>query len=190
MVRADEPDQAEYNRLTQELELLAGKNAWVGAERAFTALLATGVDASFEDLMRGAHAARAIGDVTAVRERLELAKDVREEREVIDWLWQLDEHFGPVWLACDPGSLLRLETEAQPFDPDQQRAIEFAQSAIAEDCAFDGLLPAGEYRFYETVLKVEPRVQGVRIDLRGVEIDRKTRRKLQKAAKQEDDETS
>ncbi len=180
------PDQAEYNRLTQELELLAAKSAWAGAERAFRALQATGVPASFDDLLRGAHAARALGDITSVRARLVAAKDLREEREVLDWLWALDNAFGQVWLACDPGSYIALEPEVVPFDPDQKRAIEFAQAEIARGCAYDGLLPQGTYRFFTQELKVMPRVQTVRVDIRGIEIDRKTRKKLEKAAKKTD----
>ena len=70
------PDRAEYNRLTQELELMAGKRAWSGAERVFQSLVDTGAAPSFEDWMRGAHAARALGDLTSVHARLLAAKAV------------------------------------------------------------------------------------------------------------------
>ena len=67
-----------------------------------------------------------------------------------------------------------------PFDPDLRRSIEFAQSQIRERCEFDGMLPAGEYIFFEHTIQVVPKVMDARVDLRGIEIDRKKRKALRK----------
>lgn len=173
-------DRGEYQRLTEEVARLAAKNAWSGVERTFLALQATGFPLSFEDWVAGAQSARTLGDARATRERLEAAKTLREDRSVIDWLWNLDTQFGKVSLACDPGSYITLIPKQTPFDPDQMRAIEHARAEIHDRCFFDGLLPAGQYEFYNRTIDVRPKVNTVQIDFRGVEIDRKTRRHLRK----------
>jgi hypothetical protein len=58
-----------------------------------------------------------------------------------------------------------------PFNPEMKRAIEFSQARISEGCMYDGLLPEGAYIFSAhgekaIDLKVVPRIQSVRIDLR------------------------
>ena len=161
----DTAAQAEYIRLSQELEKLATRNAWPGVVRTYDLLIATRVQPKFEDHLIGAHGARAIGDITSARQRLLLANDLREEREVIDWLWEIDSTFGQVYLACDLGKG-ELKAEAIPFDPDQAHAVEFAAAKVLEGGLFEGYLPAGTYYFADYEVKVQPRIQGTRIDLR------------------------
>lgn len=174
------PDPAEYTRLSQELEVLTSKNAWAGVERTFHELLTTGVEPSSLDWYRGAQSARAMGDTGEARARLERAKGQGDgdERSIVELLWDIDTRYGRVFLACDPGSYITLRAEAMPFDPDLRRSIEFAQGRIRETCSFDGMLPAGRYSFFEQTVEVVPKVMDTRIDLRGVEIDRKTRKTL------------
>lgn len=174
------PDTAEYNRLTQELERLSARNAWVGVERTFRELVATGVPPSYDDWYRGAQSARALGDIAGAYERAKNAARIQGEHAIVDWLASIDAQFGKAFLACDEGSHITLRTDALPFDPDQRRAIEFAQAEIRERCLFEGRLPAGTYDFFGQELEVMPRVQEVRVDLRGVEIDRKTKKALRK----------
>lgn len=161
----DTAAQAEYIRLSQELEKLATRNAWPGVVRTYDALIATGVAPKFEDHLIGAHGARAIGDITSARQRLLLANELREEREVIDWLWEIDSTYGQVYLACDAGKG-QLQAEAMPFDPDQAHAVEFAAAKVLENGVFEGYLPQGKYFFANVEVKVQPRIQGTRIDLR------------------------
>ncbi|MEQ1507768.1 MAG: hypothetical protein ABMB14_36405 [Myxococcota bacterium] len=175
----------EYVRLSEEIERLALKNAWPGVERTFVQLLETGVHPGFDDWLRGAQAARTRGDLAAVRERLAAANALREDPAVLDWLWDIDSRYGPVSLRCDPGSFLTLDVDATPMDPDLQRAIAFGRAAIHRDCAFDGLLPIGEYRLYDRVVAVTPRAVAA-VDLRGLEIDARRRRSLRRAWAAED----
>ena len=176
------PDPAEYTRLSQELEALTSKNAWAGVERTFQELLATGVEPSHLDWYRGAQSARMVGDIGGARARLERAKGQGkgDERSIIDLMWAIDTRYGRVFLACDPGSYITLRSEAMPFDPDLRRSIEFAQARIREECFFDGMLPAGRYTFFEHTVDVVPKVMDARVDLRGIEIDRKKRKALRK----------
>lgn len=178
-------DRGEYQRLTEEIARLAAKNAWGGVERTFQLLLATGAPLSFEDWLAGAQSARVVGDAAATRQRLEAAKALREDRTVIDWLWSLDTQFGKVSLACDPDSYITLIPKQTPFDPDQMRAVEFARERVRSTCLFDGLLPAGQYEFHTRTLDVRPKVHTIQIDLRGVDLDRRTRRHLRKQWKAE-----
>lgn len=166
------PNQAEFIRLSQEIEKLAARNAWTGVERAWPLLEATQVPPTFEVLLAGAHSARALGNVDAARARLDVAKTLREEREVIEWIFDIDQHYGRALLACDPARHpAGLEPDAPPFNPSMQRAIEFARGLLADGCYFEGLLPEGSYKFVAPdgrafTFKVVPRVQTQTVDLR------------------------
>lgn len=160
-----EAAQAEYFRLSQELEKLAARTAWTGVERTYQALIATGVDPRFGDYVIGAHGARAVGDITAAHDRLLAASKLKEEREVLDWLWEIESNYGIVTLACDPGAA-ELRAESMPFEPDQAHAVEFAMARIAESGTFTGYLPQGKYYFANYEVKVIPRVLGTKLDLR------------------------
>lgn len=164
-------DEAEAVRLGQEIEKLAQRNAWAGVERMFDALVGTGVAPAFEDLVAAAHAARAMGDVAAVRDRLQAALAIREERSIVDWLYDVDQKFGRVTLACDPVLDATIDVAAMPFQPELRRSVEFASEALAATCSFDGLLPAGDYWLvwgnHRASFRVQPKVASVRLDLRG-----------------------
>jgi hypothetical protein len=173
----DDAARAEYVRLSAELKRLSEKNAWTGVERTYQAILETGVDPTYDDYFYAAHAARSFGDVTAARDRLLLANDIREEREVMDWLWEIDSSYGKVALMSDPGTHA-LEPDAMPFHPDRAATVQYAQQQITETGAYEGFLPEGEYSFGRFEVRVVPRVTTVRIDARGAEEQtaRRTRR--------------
>src|SRR5690606_18766926 len=126
----------------------------------------------------GVQAARALGNVYAARKRLAAAHALREEKQVIDWMFEIDSRYGRVTLACEPGrQRVELTAEAMPFQPDMRRAVEFAMGRVSEACAFDGLLPRGRYAFGGHAFTVEG-VQAVTIDLRHMEpLDRRDRRR-------------
>ncbi len=163
--KAEEAARAEYVRLSQDLERLVQKNAWAGVERTFQACLETKQDLAFEDWVAGAHAARALGDISAARERLIQANKLREEREVLDWLWDIDSSYGQVSLKGDLGKV-ELEAVQAPFDPLMAKAVAFASDAVEESGTFEGYLPQGDYIFAGVEVKVRPRVMAARIDLR------------------------
>ncbi len=174
------PDVAEYNRISQEIEKLATRNAWAGVERLWLELASTGVEPSFDDCVSGAHSARAIGDVHASRARLDRAHRIREEREIVDWMSEIDENYGSVELLCDLGRKpAELRIEAMPFMPQHRIAIEFAQKQVVEHCDFDGLLPRGDYEFVEgggdrvATVSVKPRVSTMKVDFRKSDRKRK-----------------
>jgi hypothetical protein len=169
---------SEYNRLSEELETLVQKSAWVGVERTFHQLLATGVPLSFDDWVRGAESAKAVGDAAATRQRLVSANALREDRRVLEWLWDLDQRFGPVKLLCDADSYFQLQPAVLVLDPDVRRAIEHAQVQVHDTCRFEGMLPIGSYTLHDETFEVAPGRPLLTVDLRGVPMDRQTRRKL------------
>lgn len=173
--------QAEYVRLSDEMEKLATRNAWAGVERIYATLQAAGHALTFEDHVRGAHAARAVGNVGGVRHRLEAANQAKaEDRETIDWMWDIDSKYGKVRLACDLGTGVTLEIEQMPFNPDHQRAVEYGRTQIAEECLLEGYLPAGTYTFGGETLEVQPRVSTLNIDLQDGTGGKRKKRKAKK----------
>src|SRR5688572_30736373 len=101
----------EYIRLSEELERLATKSAWAGVERTFQQLLSTNSQLGFDDWIRGADAARARGDLASAHARLVSANALREDRTVLEGLWDIDSRYGRVSLKCDPDSYIVLEPE-------------------------------------------------------------------------------
>ena len=185
IAEASEVDQAEYRRLSSEMEKLAARNAWAGVERMYENCLSTGYELSFENHMTGAHAARALGDVTSARARLMRAHRIREERQIVDWLWEIDSNYGRVFLAADAGKV-ELRVHEMPFNPDQAKGVEFARAQVDLLGLFDGYLPAGKYTFGENDISVVPRVESIRIDLRSDRGADKYERKAKKIKAQSD----
>jgi len=176
--------RAEYVRLANEMARLASRNAWTGVERLYLTISELGMEMAFEDYVSGAHAARAFGNITAVKARLSEATAVREEDEITDWLFEIDGSYGRVFISGDKGKV-ELSIEKLPFNPDQRKAIEYAKLRVEETGTYDGLLPAGDYVFGPHTLEVIPRVQSIRIDLRTERFRKKQQRQAEKAAKDE-----
>ncbi len=173
--------KAEYVRLSQELEKLAMRNAWSGVERTFLAIVETGVQPSFNDYVTGAARARSMGDISAARARLMAANALKEDRGVLDSLWEIDSKFGAVYLASDVGAM-EFKAEATPFEPVQAKSVEFARTKIEETGVFEGFLPEGTYWFGETEVKVQPRVSAIMVDVRtddGHRVKKKKKKKKQ-----------
>lgn len=173
---------AEYKRLHDKIGALAQKNAWQGVERAFEDMQATGVMLEFEDYLWGAHAARAIGNIGASRQRLKRCNSIREDREVIDWLAEIDANYGMVTLMGDPGKV-ELVAEQTPFDPVKKRAMEYAQAQILETGTFEGYLPSGNYTFGKFTVRVSPSIFGETIDVRSDDHIRRLEREAAKRSR-------
>lgn len=147
--------QGEYYRLSHEMNKLAQRGAWSGVERAYHAVEGIGLPLSFDDHLRGANAARARGDIATTRARLMAAHTQREDRQVIEWLWRIDEGYGTAVLRTEgPGTL---ERTGASFLPEELAAVAFAQRQLAEAGAFSGYLPAGTYTLDGERFDVAPR---------------------------------
>ncbi|MCB9762913.1 MAG: hypothetical protein H6739_24140 [Alphaproteobacteria bacterium] len=148
--------QAEYIRLSDELARYFQRQTWAGAQRTFGELEALGVPLDFEDYLAGAHAARQLGEMNQVYDRLTQAARLQPDREVVDWLWSIDQSYGQVALRTEPARGNSLDVSAMPFAPDQRSCVETARGRVAETGAYVGLLPAGEYVFGEQAFTVAP----------------------------------
>ena len=165
---AEEPSadvsEGEHVRLSSEIKQLATRQAWAGVEKKYEELEKLGVALSFDDLLHGAYAARALGDAQAAYDRLKVAAKEKGTKEVVDWLYAIDVGYGRVELLATPPRGITLEAELMPFDPDQRTAVSAASAAVTREGQFLGLLPKGKYTFAGTTFEVQPGI-AVRIEV-------------------------
>ncbi len=163
-VFAKDAIQAEHERLSDEMEKLAQRQVWQGVERKYKELEKLETVLTFDDLLHGAYAARELGNVLASYRRLKEAAKLEPSKEVVDWLWDIDAHYGHVELVSVPSRSAVLEPELMPFDPNARKAVEAAVASAKVDGIFAGMLPKGAYVFAAQPFKVEPGVS-VRIEV-------------------------
>ncbi|MFN7143089.1 MAG: hypothetical protein ACK4YP_04890 [Myxococcota bacterium] len=156
--------EAEHVRISGDIEQLANRQLWPGVEKKFAELKKLGVEPSFEDLLHGAYAARALGNAQNVYDRLKVAARIKGTREVVDWLYVIDANYGQVELIATPPRGITLETSEVPFDPDQRTAVEAAAERVKKEGTFSGLLPRGTYTYAGQQFTVEPGIN-VRIEV-------------------------
>ncbi|MEZ4323315.1 MAG: hypothetical protein R3F61_37975 [Myxococcota bacterium] len=139
--------QAEYVRLAEEMDRAVKRNNMVQVERLFEKLDTMGLPHSFPVLVNAAHAARSEGDILTAKKRLSDAQRLQESEDIVRWLWDIQNDYGPVMVAADLPDNYRLECKQMPFEPEHRRAVQYAQERVLEDSFFEGLLPRGEYVF-------------------------------------------
>jgi hypothetical protein len=144
-----EKAKAERDRLLDEMEKLAKRAIWEGVEKKYRELERLGVPLEEKDHLAGAYASRELGDVGSTHERLwkALKAAKKEPKQVVDWLWDIDNHYGHVELVSIPPRGASLKATEMPFDPYQRKAVERAIESVEADGIFVGLLPEGSYDF-------------------------------------------
>lgn len=150
--------EAEHVRLSEDIKQLANRQLWTGVEKKYAELEKLGVALSYEDLMHGAYAARALGNTQSAYERLKSAAKLNGTKEVVDWLYAIDANYGQVDLIVHNARGVALECLEMPFDPDQRIAVESAIETVKKDGTFSGLLPKGDYVFAGVPFSVVPGV--------------------------------
>lgn len=156
--------EAEHVRLSGDIEQLATRQLWAGVEKKLAELAKLGVEPSFDDLIHGAYAARALGNAQHAYDRLKVAARIKGTREVVDWLYTIDANYGTVELIATPPRGVALSMAEVPFDPDQRVAVEAASERVKKEGGFAGLLPRGSYVFAGQSFTVEPGI-AVRIEV-------------------------
>ncbi|NOY28283.1 MAG: hypothetical protein GXP62_20680 [Oligoflexia bacterium] len=156
--------QAEADRLSDDIEKLAGRQIWAGVERKYRELERLETDIGFEELMNGATAARELGDVEHCYQRLKAAAKLRPSKDVVNWLWDIDNNYGHVELLTVPSRSAELAVNEMPFDPNQRKAVEAAVVSASSDGIFVGMLPKGKYTFASQSFEVQPGL-AVRIEV-------------------------
>ena len=142
----------EHTRLAEEMVRLAKRGHWRGVERSYESmapLQRKGVQLTYDDHYLGAQASRELGNVTRVYRRLLLAKGVKEDPAVVNWLGDLMRQYGEVELIIPERykGEANLAVSVMPLQPDQRSTIGMAQQRIRDGLIYDGLLPGGEYTF-------------------------------------------
>ncbi len=155
---------AEHLRLSGELDQLSERQLWSGVNRKFQDLEKLGVELTYQDLIHGAQAARALGDMSSAYSRLKRAAHIDGTKEVMDWMYAIDMNYGSVDLIRNPKKGDVLSTEVMPFDPDQRAAVDLAITSVADNGAFSGMLPRGSYVFAGQAFTVQPGI-GLRIEV-------------------------
>lgn len=147
---------AEKYRLEEEMKKLAKRNAWAGVERAYEQLLELNIDLPFEDHMTGAQSARFLGKTHQVYMRLERAKAIDPQPDVVQELESIDASYGRIEIVGNIRKRIPLERATMPFNPDQRKSIEYAMSVVEETGSFKGMLPSGPYKVGAQEFTVEP----------------------------------
>lgn len=162
---AIEYSEAEHARISDDVEQLASRQLWAGVEKKYQELLAMELAAgqpilTFDDLVYGAYAARAMGHTLEVRDRLSRAVKLEapydRKKDVVDWLESIKANYGQVSLLAHNSRNAALSPSDMPMDPDQRAAVEGAMDAVRREATFQGLLPRGVYVFAGHTFKVEP----------------------------------
>ena len=161
---ADERAEAEHLRLSGEMDQLAQRQTWQGVERKFGDLEKLGVELTYQDLLEGAYAARALGNLSDAYKRLKRAAALDSTKEVVDWMYAIDMNYGSVELIRTPKHGDVLTVSEMPFDPDQRTAVEKAVQVVSETGLYTGLLPRGSYVFCGQPFTVQPGL-AVRIEV-------------------------
>ena len=157
-------EQAEINRLSDEIRSLSRRQVWAGVERKYKQIVELEGTVRSDVHLAGAYSARESGDVLEVYERLLRAATGKANKAVVDWLWDLDHNYGRVTLVADRRRTAKLLIREMPLDPNRRIAVEAAIVACKDEGEFNGLLPRGAYEFEGQEFKVEPGIQ-VRVEV-------------------------
>jgi hypothetical protein len=96
--------EAEHTRLSEEMRMLAARNAWRGVEDSYgklEALQDRGVEPTVDDVWFGAQAARSLGDLSTAYARLKTAQSLGSNDAIDQWVQEIESSYGPVELSVD-----------------------------------------------------------------------------------------
>lgn len=164
----DADTRAERIRLGEELTRLARRNAWVGVDRTYRALVELRIALAPDDHLLGGRAALAMGDPLRALYRMRRvpppfvdAPDKTRDQEALDEarsvLTSLEEGYGLVSIQVEQEAkreLLRVDD--MPFDPTARATVERAVVQVGAQGSYRGLLPVGAYSLAGREVDVEP----------------------------------
>ncbi len=143
-------DQAEADRLRENMRKRAQKAAWKGVEALYQQLDAMDVPLESADYVLGAQAARMQGDSWNAYQRCAVAVQQDEELTELDALMKVFRTgYGRLTVRRVEATPIELLPAEAPFTPDARSSITFAQERLRETGGFDGLLPIGAYTLGE-----------------------------------------
>ena len=147
---AGDVERAEHTRLSEEMRKFAQRNVWSGVETSYRKLVeleARGETIEAKEHLLGAQSARALGDVTAARERYLRARAGGAAADADPALAEIDANFGAVSIQQERGyaGARALVASEPPFLPDQRACLEYVTKVVAAGQSYTGLLPLGDY---------------------------------------------
>ena len=161
MALAQDPAlQAEYRRLHEEAEKLAGKHRWEGVERLYAEMLELGVEVRYDDHMLGAQASRVEGDITEMLLRLDAAAALEPGSEADKLRDEVRGEWRYVELQTEPLTPTLFHSKGLVLAQDQRAAIAFARGRVEETGQYAGWLPPGSYRFAGHPFQIEAEDEG------------------------------
>lgn len=146
-------------QLTEDMRQRLRRGVWRGVETAYVELMSLvpeGARPTYEDHMAGAAAARALGNVRDVYDRLLRAVELDPTDDALQWLNELERSYGRVTIRDEGKERATLSPARVPFAPDRRAALDAATAALAAGGTFDGWLPEGRYTFGERSFLVIP----------------------------------
>ena len=146
---ADEfTDQAEYERISIDMEKMGRNGIWTGVDKRYKDLEKLGVNIQFDHYVLGAQAAQELGDILECKKRLSEALEIKPKKKQLKlWYEAIDNNYGYVALFATSKKVAALERQNMVADPVHQKAIAFAQQSLDNDGEFEGMIPIGEYNF-------------------------------------------
>jgi hypothetical protein len=143
-----EEEQAEMARILEDMKQFREKANWVVVEKRYQQLSEfSKASPTVEMHLLGAEAASNLGNVSAVKTRLEASLALEETEKTKQWYDSIDANYAPVTIKVPKkfDEIPDLNIATMPFFPDQQLALAFAQKSIQENRKFQGYVPFGEY---------------------------------------------
>ena len=154
--------QAEYKRLSQEMNRHVSRQRWGKASRVFGEITALEVDISYEDWFVAAEVHQEIGSIALTRDCLREAYQLRSTTQVEDWRKLIEDQYGDVVLEVKSNDDFDFSPKFEMSDPVKRNAVAYAKSQLEEERSFSGMLPIGVYNFVGEDFEVSPGLEIVR----------------------------
>ena len=150
-------EQAEMERILEDMKQFREQANWVIVDKKYAQLLEFSKgEPTYEMHVLGAEAASNLGDVSAVRNRLEKALEIEEVAKTRQWYTSIEQSFSPVTIKVSKKleTTPELQIAMMPFFPEQQLAFTYAQEQLKKKGKFDGYLPFGDYTIGESTFNL------------------------------------
>ena len=159
-----EEEQAEMARILEDMKQFREKANWTVVEKRYQQLSEfSKASPTVEMHLLGAEAASNLGNVSAVKVRLQDALALEETEKTKQWYASIDANYASVTIKVPKkfDDIPELTIAMSPFFPDQQFALAFAKQSIQDNRKFQGYVPFGEYTIAGSTFTVAKGDSGV-----------------------------
>ena len=159
-----EEEQAEMARILEDMKQFREKANWTVVEKRYQQLSEfSKASPTIEMHLLGAEAASNLGNVSAVKVRLQEALALEETEKTKQWYASIDANYASVTIKVPKkfDDIPELTIAMSPFFPDQQFALAFAKQSIQDNRKFQGYVPFGDYTIAGSTFTVAKGDSGV-----------------------------